>query len=109
MTNIVEEILDYVNDAISGITNSITDGIKEALAIVSNIAALASAIWAIVGLLQLISENGLISGFMIYLALGIATSLIAGIFAEILGSTIPTPLKWIIELVKDFLEIIGIM
>lgn len=109
MTDIIKEITDRVSDLLSGIIDSIRDSIKEILAIVSDSAAVASAIWAIIGFLQLISENGLVSGFVIYLALGISTSLITGVFAEILGSTIPTPLKWIVEIIEDILKLIGVM
>jgi hypothetical protein len=98
---------DIISDILGSIYGTISNSIEDVLAAISNIAAFASAIWALIGLLQLISANGLVSGFAIYLAIGVVTSLITGIFAEILNSTIPSPLKWGVQLIEEILKIIG--
>ena len=94
-------------DAISDILDAFGNLVKEILAIISNIATIFSIFWAIIGLLSLVSQQGLVQGYISWLALGFVSSIISGLFAEILNSSVPTPFKWLVELVEDILEILG--
>ena len=96
-----------MTDAISDLVEAFGNLVKEILAIISNIAAIFSIFWAIISLLGLVSQQGLVQGYISWLVLGFVSSIISGLFAELLNSSIPTPFKWLVELVEDILEILG--
>lgn len=102
-----ERHTEIMTDSLSDFLETVSDFAKEILAIVSNIAAVLSTIWAIIGLLEFISQQGVVQGYFSWLAIGLVSSFISGLFAEILHSSIPTPLKWMLEMAERLLEILG--
>lgn len=80
-------------------------GAKEIFAIVSNVAAFYSAFIAIVSLLQLISNQGVISGALTWIIISIVTSVITGLIAEALDSAIPSPFRWVVKLIGFLIQL----
>jgi hypothetical protein len=92
-------------ELVTGLVTVIFHGAKEILAIISNIAAIYSAFMAIIGLLQLISSQGVLSGTLSWLIIGAITSAITGAIAEVLGSVIPSPFRWVTKIFEIIINL----
>ena len=62
----------------------------------------------IISLIQLISGNGIIGGYLLWIVSSLISSILCGALAELLTSNIPTPLRWAKPFVEQIIQIVGL-
>jgi hypothetical protein len=92
-------------EIVTGLIAAVFDGAKEILAIVSNLAFFYSAFQAIISLANIIANQGLINGVISWLIISIVTTTVTGLIAETLSSAIPSPFRWMTQVIELLIEI----